>query len=118
MYLETRKEVECLKEMYQIAKKLKILRIRTILQDIVEPGFDAACQGFYNMNKVAALTNLPEKQRFYVDAQNFASVGLKLSLMLHGKENAETMDWLSRKADPIKFFERDFYESIQRAKQN
>ena len=94
--------------MYKIAKKLKILRIGWILKDIVEPGFDASCQGFYNMNKVAALTNLPEKKKFYVDIQNFASVGMKLSLMLYGKENEETMDWQSRKTDPIKFFEKEF----------
>ena len=64
------------------------------------------------MTKVAALANLPEilseKKRFYVDIQNFATVGLKLSTMLYGKENAETMDWLSRKADPIRFFEKEF----------
>ena len=113
MYLNIRKEVECLKEMYQIAKKLKILRIKSLLQDIVEPGFDASCQGFYDMNKVykgMTLANLPEKKKFYVDAQNFASVGMKLSLMLYGKENSETMDWLSRKADPIKFFEKEFVQ--------
>ena len=93
--------------MYQIAKKLKTLRIKRILDNIVEPGFDASCQGFYNMNIVAALANLPEKRMFYVDVQNFATVGLKLSTMLHGKENAETLDWLSRKSDPIKFFEKE-----------
>ena len=108
LYLKIRKEVECLKEMYKIAKKLKTLRIEWILGNIVEPGFDASCQGFYNMNKVAALANLPDKNKFYVDVQNFASVGLKLSSMLYGKENSKTMDWLSRKADPIKFFEKEY----------
>ena len=92
--------------MYQIAKKLKTLRIGHILKIIVEPGFDASCQGYYNMNRMAALTNLPEKQKFYVDIQNFASVGMKLSLMLYGGENEETVNWKSRKADPIKYFEK------------
>ena len=99
--------MDCLKEMYQIAKKLKILRIGTILKHIVEPGFDASCLGFYNMTMVAALANLPERRMFYVDIQNFTTVGLKMSTMLYGKENAETMDWLSRKADPIIFFEKE-----------
>ena len=54
------------------------------------------------------MTKSKETNKFYVDAQNFASVGLKLSLMLYGRENAETMDWLSRKTDPIIFFEKEY----------
>jgi len=110
LHLNIRKEVEYLKEMYQIAKKLKILRVNNILQEIVEPGFDASCQGFYNMNKVAALKNLPEKKMFYNDIQNFATVGMKLSLMIFGKEHEETKNWLSRKADPIKYFEKEYVQ--------
>jgi len=107
-YLKTRNEVDCYKQMYQIAKKLKTLKIKSILNNIVEIGFDASCQGYYNMNKVAALTNLPDKGKFLIDSQNFASVGLKLSLLIHGKENKETMDWEMRKADPIAFFEKEY----------
>ena len=48
-------EVDCFKDMYQIAKKLKTMKIKSILENIVEQGFDASCQGYYNMNRIAAL---------------------------------------------------------------
>ena len=96
--------------MYKIAKKLKILKIGVILQNIVLPGFDTSCKGFITMNRVEKSnqrqkTNLPEKKRFFADIQNFASVGLKLSSSLYGEENAQTLTWKSRKADPIAYFE-------------
>jgi len=89
--------LECLKEMYKIAKHLKTWKISTILAEIVGPGYNAACEGYYG---VAALEN--KKQKFYDNIQNFASVGLQLSTMLYGKENAITMDWQSKKEDPLK----------------
>ena len=89
--------LECLKEMYKIAKHLKTWKISTILAEIVEPGYNAACEGYYG---VAALEN--KKQKFYDNIQNFASDGLQLSTMLYGKENAITMDWQSKKEDPLK----------------
>jgi len=89
--------LECLKEMYKIAKHLKTLKISTLLAKFVGPGYDAACEGYYG---VAALEN--KKKKFYDNIQNFASVGLQLSTMLYGKENAITMDWQSKKEDPLK----------------
>ena len=100
-------EVDCFKDMYQIAKKLKTMKIKSILENIVEQGFDASCQGYYNMNRIAAWRNPPEEQKFYVDIKNFASVGMKLSLMLFGEENKETVNWKDRMADPIKYFEEE-----------
>ena len=93
--------LECLKEMYKIAKHLKTWKISTILAEIVGPGYDAACEGYYG---VAALEN--KRQKFYDDIQNFASVGLQLSTMLYGKENAITMDWQSKKEDPLKHWKK------------
>ena len=84
--------LECLKEMFKIARHLKTLKISTLLAKFVGPGYDAACEGYYG---VAALEN--KKQKFYDNIQNFASVGLQLSTMLYGKENAITMDWQSKK---------------------
>ena len=53
--------------MYKIAKKLKILKIGVLLQNIVLPGFDTSCKGFINMNRVEKSNqrqkaNLPEKE--------------------------------------------------------
>ena len=107
--------LECLKEMFKIARHLKTLKISTLLAKFVGPGYDAACEGYYG---VAALKN--KKQKFYDNIQNFASVGLQLSTMLYGKENAITMDWQSKKEDPLKHCEKmlKYWEKMEKQLQH
>ena len=45
---DTTEELKCLKELYKTAKDLGIFRRVEILNEIVEEGFDAACQGRVN----------------------------------------------------------------------
>ena len=80
-------EVDCFKDMYQIAKKLKTMKIKSILENIVEQGF------------------LPRNESFMLISKT--SVGMKLPLMLFGEENKETVNWKDRMADPIKYFEEE-----------
>ena len=98
-YLQLRELVNCLKEMYGIAKKLKTLDRGQMIEKIVNVGTSSSFAGYHIMSSTAALKNLPEKKMFYADAQNFASVGLNLSTMLYGEDNAVTKSWQRRKED-------------------
>ena len=105
MHINIKQEVECLKEMYSVAKELKILRMGTIIERILEPGFDASCQGFYNMSLLNL--SLPEKAQFMKDANNFASVGLQLSTLVNGAQHSTSLEWQNRKENPIEFFKEE-----------
>ena len=45
---DTTEELKCIKELYKTAKNLGIFRRVEMLNEIVEEGFDAACQGRVN----------------------------------------------------------------------
>jgi len=102
------RDVDRFKEMYQIAKKLKTLKITTILKKIVYEGFHRSCIGYCIMTKVAVLDKLPERKMFHDDIQKFARVGVKLTSMLYGKEQEETRSWQREKENPIHFVEQNF----------
>ena len=103
--LQIRREVDRLKEMYRIAKKLKTLAVGTILSEIIKPGFEAACLGFDCLCNEAKLANLPEMKMYEDDMLNFATVGFKLTAMLYGKDNGITMEWQGKK-DQIKYYKK------------
>ena len=101
----TRNEIACLKELYKLAKQMKLIRIITINKYIVAEGFDASCQGFCNLLNPSCLNILnEERNQFLKDANMFADVGLQLSILVNGKEHSTSLEWQKRKQDPIKFF--------------
>jgi len=102
VFNKIKEEVECIKQMYNIAKDLKILRNISILKNIIEPGFDASCQGFYNLAKISS--SLPEKDQFLKDANYFATVGFELSTTVYGDEHSISQEWQKRKTAPIQYF--------------
>jgi len=100
--LQIRRGVGRLKEMYRIAKKHKTMAVGRILSEIVKPGIETAYWGYIE----AKHFNLPVIKMYKDDMHNFASVGFKLSAMLYGKDNGETMAWQRKKEDPIKYYKK------------
>ena len=98
--IEGREEVNILKEMYKLAKTMKTLRMKTILEDILEIGFDSACQGFLNAREIAL------KQKFMQDVNSFTNAGVILSKRLFGESNVWAKNWVKRKNNPIQYFLR------------
>ena len=108
----TWKELICLKELYKIAKGLKFFRRAEILEQIVEEGFDAACQGYLTMCEIGKTPNArshralvtEKKTNFWKDVCNFAKDGLEISTTVHGPEHSKTIEWRKREEDPVKYF--------------
>ena len=108
MYNKARDEVDCLKEMYKIAQELKILGFQYIIKHILELGFDASCQGFYNLRQMSSVVSRLARNQFLKDANCFASVGFQLSTIVNGVEHSTSQEWKERKADPIEYFRKEF----------
>ena len=87
--------------MYKLAKTMKTLRMKTIIEDILEIGFDSACQGFLNAREIAL------KQKFMQDVNSFTNAGVILSKRLFGESNVWAKNWVERKNNPIQCFLRD-----------
>ena len=99
-------ESNCLKNMYRLAKEIKTLGRRVVLQEIVEEAFDVSAQGAVSAGcsrnmKVA-------KAAWMKDAQMFADIGLEIAKTLNGEDHSMTREWRARRDDPIIFFLREF----------
>ena len=109
----TWKELICLKELYKIAKGLKFFRRAEILEQIVEEGFDAACQGYLTMCEIEKKPNrksplalvTKKKTGFWEDVCTFSNIGLQISTTVSGADHSETKEWGKRKESPVQFFE-------------
>ena len=95
-------ELNCLKKLNEIAKNLKTFKSITILQEIVEKGFDTACQGYLNFGEIEE-----NKTRFWNDICDFAKEGLEISTLLLGLEHWITKEWIKRNEDPVQYFNKD-----------
>ena len=100
-----RTEIDCLKEMYRLARELKIFRVSTIIKNIVEEGFQASCQGFYNTRFTKHQTK--ERQQLLKDAESFAEAGRKLSMTVFGEEHSVTLRWGRRRKQPMVCFQEE-----------
>ena len=97
-----RDEIESLKKMYSLAREMKIFRLASIVKNIVEEGFNAACQGFYNTRFQSQMLDL--RGQLLKDAHMFAEAGLQLSTTVFGKEHTTTQLWARRRKEPIACF--------------
>ena len=91
--------------MYKLAKTMKTLRMKTIIEDILEIGFDSACQGFLNAREIVL------KQKFMQDVNSFTNAGVILSKRLFGESHGWAKNWVKRKNNPIQYFLR--YENTK-----
>jgi len=105
---KNREEIDCLKQMYRLAREMKIFRVDTVLKNIVEEGFNAACQGFYN-SRFESNSRVEElRANLLKEAHSFAEAGFQLATMVFGKEHSITrLTWHQRRKDPIACFERE-----------
>ena len=110
---DTTEELKCLKELYKTAKDLGIFRRVEILNEIVEEGFDAACQGYLTMCEIEKKPNrksplalvTKKKTGFWEDVCTFSNIGLQISTTVSGADHSETKEWGKRKESPVQFFE-------------
>ena len=104
-------ELNCLKKLNEIAKNLKTFKSIPILQEIVEKGFDTACQGYLKMCEKEKIPNLggikEKKTRFWQDICDFAKEGLEISTLLLGLEHWITKEWIKRNEDPVQYFNEE-----------
>ena len=108
---DTSEELKCLKNLYKTAKDLRFFRRVEILNNIVEQGFDAACQGYLTWVKMEKLKNrFPremldgKKSMFWKDVDTFAKIGLEISTTVYGPEHSKCIEWRKRIEDPVQYF--------------
>ena len=110
---DTSEELKCLKNLYKTAKDLRFFRRVEILKQIVEQGFDAACQGyltFLEMEKLPLANRIPremldeKKSMFWREVGTFAKVGLEISTTVYGPEHSKCIEWRKRIEDPVQYF--------------
>ena len=97
-----REEVECQKQIYRLAKRIKTMGRRRILDAIVERGFALSCSGGLGEENCKNRTEL--KESWVKDAKMFADIGLDIAKTLNGEDHSWTRQWKERSTDPIKFF--------------
>ena len=83
-------EANCLKEMYKIAKEIRIINRKTILFEIVEEAFGVSLQGGARANTRIAGADWRK------DTRMFANIGHVIAKTLFGEEHSETKKWRAR----------------------
>ena len=97
-----REKAATLKRVYNLAKKMKTLSRRRILEEIVLRGLESNCEGL--LGELYSKNRKDVKAAWMNEAKKFAVVGLDISKTLNGEEHTETKGWKERVADPIKFY--------------
>lgn len=95
-------ELTSLKNMYRMAKEIKTMSRRNLLQDVVEEAFDVSAQGAASAEHSRNMK--VEKAAWLKDAKMFADIGLEFAKTLNGEDHSMTREWKARSDDPIKFF--------------
>ena len=109
-----REEVECQKQIYRLAKRIKTMDRRRILDEIVERGFALSCSGALGEQNCKNRKEI--KASWLKDAKMFANIGLDISKTLHGEDHSWTRRWQERDADPMKIFLRENVHAIKEKK--
>ena len=101
-----REELDCVKQMYKLSKKIKSMNRGWILDNVVEQGFNVSCSGAQGEFDLAGLLDnrTDQKKVWTDDAKKFANVGLQIGKTLFGADNSRTQLWEERGANPIKFY--------------
>ena len=101
-----REELDCVKQMYKLAKTIKPMNRGWMLDHIVEQGFILACSGAEEEFKLGGLLDSreDEKKAWTGEAKKFAIVGLGIATTLFGGDNLRTQLWEDRGADPMRFY--------------
>jgi hypothetical protein len=85
------KVLGCLKEMYRLAKDMKIVTRMSIIEEILHNGFAVSVSGFRESKCVQ------RKENFSNDIQIFSNVGLKLATNIFGETYSKTQVWNKRR---------------------
>ena len=101
-----REELDCVKQMYKLAKTIKPMNRGWMLDHIVEQGFILACSGAEEEFKLGGLLDSreDEKKAWTGEATKFAIVGLKIATTLYGEDNLRTQLWEERGKNPMMFY--------------
>ena len=81
----------CLKEMYKLAKDMKIVTRLSIIEEILHNGYAVSVSGVRESKCVK------RKANFSNDIKTFYNVGLKLATILFGETYSETQVWNKRR---------------------
>ena len=85
--------MECLKEMYRLARKFKTISEGGLLYRVPEVAFELSCEG---ASKAKAYGMKTAEADWKKDAAMFAKVGLEIATTVFGAEHSETKDWRAR----------------------
>ena len=75
-------EAKCLKQMYRLAREMKVISRKYFLWKLVQELFDVSCQAYMSttMNmSMSPIIKVGEKARLIKDINVFASTGLKMA---------------------------------------
>ena len=81
----------CLKEMYKLAKDMKIVTRLSIIKEIIHNGYAVSVSGVRESKCIKRKANFSHK------IQIFSNLGLKLATILFGESYSETHEWNKRK---------------------
>ena len=81
------RELECLKQMYRLAKEIKTISHRVVLYNIVGRAYKVSCEGVENRDQAR------RREDWEKDAKQFADIGLKISKTLNGDNHSQTKVW-------------------------
>ena len=85
------KVISCLKEMYKLAREMKIVTRLNIIQEVLNIGFAVAATGERES------TSSQRKDQFLEDSKIFANLGFKLATIVFGETHSDTQIWKERR---------------------
>ena len=86
-----KRKMECLKEMYRQARKLKTMIPReTLLDDVLRVAIRLSCDGAMVAKRLGMRS---EETEWKKDLAMFAKIGLEVASTIYGEEYSETKDW-------------------------
>ena len=89
-----------LKRVYNLAKNIKTMGRRKILEEIVLQGLESNCEEGL-LGELYSKNRQDVKSAWMNNAKMFAIVGLDISKTLNGKDHTDIKGWKERVADPI-----------------
>ena len=107
--LDNEEDIELLRSMYKVAQNLKTMRWQTILDQILNQGFQSSCQGYHN-NKDIGGTAMNRRKVMLDHANSFCKAGQTVARIVLGENHKTTKLWERRKLDPMESFLREIDE--------
>jgi len=110
-------EVVYLKEMLRLSKEIPTISLKNVLSIIAEEGYAACCQRLLRCKQAcgpgegglqgSVLEHPGLLDWQFEEMDEFLTLGLQLSSLLHGKDHSLTRLWRQRREQPIKCFIND-----------